>query len=120
MKDYYETEQYIFVHGWIPCQMQQKLQRGPRYSYIEDWWNGDWDAARWTNGLEAAHYGVTVPGKTVVCGHWHTSFGHCNYEGGCSEVGNDADFSPYIAPGIIVLDACTALSHKVNCIVIDD
>ncbi len=112
MRDYYETEHYIFVHGWIPC--------GPRYTYIENWRDSNWATARWTNGMEAAHCSVIVPDKTVVCGHWHTSFGHCNYEGRCSEFGDDADFSPYIAPGIIALDACTALSHKVNCIVIDD
>ncbi len=120
MRDYYETEHYIFVHGWIPCQMLQKSRRRPHYTYIENWRDGDWNAARWTKGMEAALCGVVVHDKTVVCGHWHTSFGHCNYEGRCSEFGDDADFSPYIAPGIIALDACTALSHKVNCIVIDD
>jgi len=32
----------------------------------------------------------------------------------------DADFSPYSAPGIIALDACTARSGIVNCIVVED
>ncbi len=76
--------------------------------------------ARWTNGIEAAHYGMTEPGKTIVCGHWHCSFGHANYEGACCEFGEDADFSPYYSDGIIALDACTAVSKKVNCIVIED
>ena len=34
--------------------------------------------------------------------------------------GPDADFSPYYAPGIIALDACTAHTGFVNCIVIED
>ena len=36
------------------------------------------------------------------------------------EFENDPDFSPYYGEGIIALDACTAFSKKVNCIVIDD
>ena len=58
--------------------------------------------------------------KTIICGHWHTSYGHSRYEGKGSEFGEDADFSPYMAPGIIALDACTAYSGIVNCIIIED
>ena len=58
--------------------------------------------------------------KTVVCGHFHCSYGHCHYENKGSEFGEDADFSPYIAPGIIAIDACTAYSRKMNCVVIRD
>ena len=58
--------------------------------------------------------------KTIICGHWHTSYEHSRYEGKGSEFGEDADFSPYMAPGIIALDACTAYSGIVNCIIIDD
>ncbi|KIR03957.1 hypothetical protein P261_02772 [Lachnospiraceae bacterium TWA4] len=52
--------------------------------------------------------------------HWHTSFGHANYEGNGGEFDHNPDFSPYIAKGIIALDACTVRSKTVNCIVIDD
>ena len=58
--------------------------------------------------------------KTVICGHWHTSYGHSKYENACSEFGPDAVFSPYYAPGIIALDACTAHTGFVNCIVLED
>ena len=40
--------------------------------------------------------------------------------GRCSEYGEDADFSPYYEKGIIAIDASTANSGKVNCIVIKD
>ena len=63
---------------------------------------------------------VTVDGKTVVCGHWHCSYGHSRYEQKCSEFGPDADSTPYRAPGIIALDAYTAHSGKVNVIVLED
>ncbi len=119
MLDYYETDHYIFVHGWIPC----AFQGFQRYNIIEDWRNSDrqaWESARWYNGMDAAAAGVTVGGKTIVCGHWHSSYGHSRYEKKCTEFGEDADFSPYYAPGIIALDACTAHSHKANVIVLED
>lgn len=127
MVDYYETENYIFVHGWIPCTpivyARQKGRFVYKYIYNENWREADeteWDKARWINGMEAAHCGVTEPNKTIVCGHWHCSFGHSNYEGNGGEFDNDSDFSPYFADGIIAIDACTAFSDRVNCIVIED
>ena len=63
---------------------------------------------------------VTEAGKTIVSGHWHTSYGHSKFEGKGTEFGRDADFSPYVAPGIIALDACTAYSGIVNCIIVED
>ena len=115
MIDFYETEHYIFVHGWIPCTRNGKAD--------DNWREGtprQWDAARWLNGMDAAHAGATVEEKTIVCGHWHCSYGHSKYEKNCSEFGEDADFSPYCAPGIIALDACTAHSGRVNVIVLED
>ncbi len=123
MVDYFETEHYIFVHGWIPCTILPRFMRVNEYIFNENWRDSSpeqFAMARWTNGIEAAHYGITELDKTIVCGHWHASFGHANYEGTCSEFGEDADFSPFYAPGIIALDACTAHSRRVNCIVIDD
>lgn len=123
MVDYFETEHYIFVHGWIPCFRYQLSPHKAEYNPVPDWRNADkkaWGQAHWTNGMEAAHSGVIEPGKTIVCGHWHCSFGHANYEGTCAEFDWDADFSPYYADGIIALDTCTALTHKVNCIIIED
>lgn len=117
--DYYETEHYIFVHGWIPAS-----KRGP-YIYLprENWRECPpelWDAARWSNGMDAARQGITVEGKTIVCGHWHCTYGHSMYEKKGSEFDEDADFSPYYSPGIIALDACTAHSGRDNMIVLED
>ena len=123
MHDYYETSKYIFVHGWIPCTTINFTRQVTEYVYMKDWRKSnkkDWDKARWINGMAAAHRGVTENGKTIVCGHWHSSFGHANYEGKGGEFDNDTDFSPYFGNGIIALDACTVFSGKVNCIVIND
>lgn len=122
-KDYYETEHYIFVHGWVPC-------NGDEFTgYTSFDWReiSDpfakiqmWESARWINGMRAAHDGVKESGKTVVCGHHHTSFGHANYEYDGPEFGERSIFTPYYGDGIIALDACTAYSGFVNCIVLED
>ena len=124
-KDYFETEHYIFVHGWIPAKAEAPIwaPRYKTYSYNPDWRNAgknDWFAARWQNGMNlASRFGVTEPGKTIVCGHYHTSWGHSK-NGKGSEWGPDACFEPYRAEGIIALDACTSHSGRVNCIVVED
>lgn len=123
MRNYYETEHYIFVHGWIPSIANGFGGNVNYFKYDPNWRNADgvgWYFSRWYNGMLAAHQGVIEPNKTIVCGHWHTSFGHANYEGKGEEFGEGEDFSPYQAPGIIALDACTVHSKKVNCIVIED
>ena len=117
MKDYYETAHYIFVHGWIPCMWNRKSG----YSFYSDWRNADlfdWKRARWYNGMDAAP--TCMEEKTILCGHWHTSYGHWKYEHKGSEFEEDADFSPYYGPGVIALDACTAYSQQINVITLED
>ena len=127
--DYAEIGDYIFVHGWIPCLNTGTRYNGePRYDYKKDWRSGDWSEARWVNGMLAWYDNVRVPDKTIVCGHWHTSFGHSKYHNDGVEFPNRrstspehryANFDPFIDDGIIALDACTAFSHKVNCVVLE-
>jgi hypothetical protein len=117
MKPYYETANYVFVHGWIPS----IRERNGSYSYYSTWREAgasEWANARWINGIDAAQQ--ALEDKTIICGHWHVSYGHSKYEGKGSEFGEDADFSPYYGPGIIAIDACTARSKKVNVILIED
>lgn len=118
MLDWYETEHYVFVHGWIPCIRNYD----GTFSFYENWreaCDGEWKAARWYNGMDAWNTAPEAE-KTVVCGHYDVCYGHNRYEhqGGLNS--KKPDFSPFIAPGIIALDACTALSRKVNVFVIDD
>lgn len=125
MKDYFETEHYIFVHGWIPCVVRSKnVIPEYRYSYMDEWRKIDddrfWKKARWVNGMEAAYVGITERNKTIVCGHYHCSFGHSVYENDGEKLAEDSNFSPYYGKGVIAIDACTAFSGQVNCIVIED
>ena len=108
----------MFVHGWIP------VRGNANFSYDPKWRNANWqkwNGARWLNGMDMSEkYKVVEPGKTIVCGHWHCSYGHCEYNRAGSEFGPTANFEPYYGNGVIAIDACTALSGKVNCIVIED
>lgn len=122
MIDYFETEKYIFVHGWIPCKKDSKYHAS-KYKKIDDWRESDeemWKESRWSNGMEAAHQGVIEEGKTILCGHWHASYGHSVYEGKGEEFGENSDFTPYYGDGIIAIDGCTAYSKTVNVVVIED
>lgn len=119
--DYFETDKYVGVHGWIPRN--------------EDWRGGDWSSSRWKNGMEEWDRGIRVDGKTVLCGHWHTSWGHrfLHHDGlefnnydvfekffpNVNIKGLKAKFTPFKDNGIIALDACTAYSGFVNCIVLN-
>ena len=121
--DYYETLSYICVHGWIPC-FTEGYRPYVKYKYNPDWRNADvqdWRSARWFNGMEVAcKHHITEPNKTIVCGHWHTSYGHSCINHSCSEWGSDANFAPFSANGILAIDASTPNSSIVNCIVIED
>jgi len=121
--DYYETPNYVFTHGWIPC-FAEGYRPLVDCKYNPDWRNadaGNWRCARWFNGMDlACKFKIIEPGKTIVCGHWHTSYGHAYIEERCSEWGENADFSPFRAEGILAIDASTPRSGKVNCVVIED
>ena len=110
LHDYVEIGDYIFVHGWIPS-----MELSPN----NNWRLGDWERARWLNGMEKWYQGATLEGKTIVCGHFHTSWGHSRLRRDGSEFGNDANFTPFIGDGICAIDACTAFSGKVNCVILE-
>lgn len=123
--NYFETKNYIFVHSWIPVNNDDCLPyyytRNRRFEFNPDWRNAhysDWEAARWSNPFDMAARGL-LPDKTVVFGHWHTSWPRSRYNGE-PEWGKDADFSPYFGDGYIGIDACTAHSGKVNVLVLED
>lgn len=116
--DYYEDDENIFVHGWIPDD-----------STYDNWRDGDWKQARWVNGMKAWSQGTKVEGKTIYCGHFHTSWGHSKLHKVGPEWDNKystnpehrkAHFEPFIDDGICAIDACTAYSHKVNVVVVEE
>lgn len=127
MVDYFETKNYVFVHGWIPMKYdinKKFAEYGEPTLFDENWREGDWSSARWFNGIKKAWDGIIVPDKTVVCGHWHCSYGHMlksiKTDNWISEFEDDAIWEPYKAKGIIAIDRCTAHTGKVNVVVLED
>ena len=78
----------------------------------------EWNEAMWGNPYELAEQGF-LPNKTLVFGHFHTSYPRHKYENK-QEFGEEADFSPYYGEGYIGIDACSAYSKKCNVIVLKD
>ena len=128
--NYFETENYIFVHSWIPT-----ITTGPKkpwqtlnkyYKYKKDWRDAtefEWEEAMWGNPFYKAQDGMNKTNKTIVAGHWHCSLGHLiSSDGELSEFGEDACWDIYRNDDwkFIGIDKCTAYTGKVNVLVLED
>jgi serine/threonine protein phosphatase 1 len=117
--DYAEIGDCILVHGWIPA-----------YQGVNDFRNAtseEWEHARWENGMEMwKNPRCRVEGKTVICGHWHCSYGWSHIRRERKEFpatnrnGWEKSFEPFVDDGIMAIDACTAYSGLCNVVVIEE
>ena len=122
--NYFETNKYICAHSWIPVQEEIRFggayieEVGPR----EDWRDAtqvEWDDATWGCPWKKAMMGWNNTGKTIICGHWHTSdfFNHLTKQ-------RKGKFECPIFKSkkykLIGLDACTVMSNKINVLVLDE
>lgn len=125
--NYYETNNYIFVHSWIPVEehidFNKSLACGMFIktgsdTYREDWRNAtqtEWEDAMWPCPWKKAKAGLNKTGKTIVCGHWHTSDFFNNLSK--SKDKKDINHNPIFISKrykLIGLDACTVVTHKIN------
>lgn len=97
MRDYYETENYVFVHGWLPNENGY---------IVSDWRQASeqqWSNSRWTWWLKGCEMPGNTEQKTIVCGHYPT---------------RDSDI--YHGNGFIAIDAGTDTNKKVNVLVLED
>lgn len=126
--NYFETENYIFVHSWVPLKclddMPNHYVKNRQFEYDPDWRNADrasWERAMWGNPFELAEQGFNQTGKTILFGHWHCSLGWAKLENR-SEFDSDARWDTYVNTNqkVIGLDKCTAHTGKVNVFVIED
>ena len=127
--NYYELPEYICVHGFIPYSQDHVLKwytyypTGPK-TYREDWRNAtdtEWEDAswfNWSNSWEDYKNGLNKTGKTLIVGHWHSSdfFNHLTKQKKTTQENPIFISKKY---KLIALDACTALTHKINVYVID-
>ena len=137
-RDFHEMGRFIFVHGFIPTRLSPGAD--PRLTtccynsasgreYYGGWREGDWDDASWGCPWEQYKAGLFKPeedaGKTLVCGHWHTSDFYLKLKG----IGDyyNAPGPIYYSRGIIGIDGGVSFSldtmgyvHPQNVMVIDE
>lgn len=111
-KDYYselvsycELGKFVFVHGWIPLVPDWR-----KNAKDKDWYDAIW--AQTPNMVKAQWWDDQH--KIIVCGHWHSEYFWRHYN---NEPNN---FSTFVHPYFIALDACTAYSKQINILVIED
>lgn len=103
--DYFETERYVFVHGWLPDKVtisaECRMQR-----------SADWEKARWMKWTE--HYKGESPltDKIVICGHVPT---FC-----AGSLVEDSQGSIFYGRGLIAIDAGTFDTKRINVLVLED
>lgn len=127
--NYFETQNYIFVHSWIPTNVEYEstmkpwYQEGKTHTWMEDWREGndvEWEEAMWGNPFKFADLNFNQTGKTIVFGHWHCSAGY-KLLGKCKdEFSEDAIWEPCYYNNTIAIDRCTAHTGEINVLVLED
>lgn len=115
MRDYFETENYVFTHGWLPLDvdvtsLEANIRPDWRYETPQAW-----REASWTEWQKVYPYRPCLNGKTIVVGHRSAENGSMfdpNRE--------KKDSTPFYGEGMIAIDALTVTSGRVNVIVIED
>lgn len=102
--DYYETEHYVFVHGWLPQNALTPQQR--QTASAESWAKARW--IKWTDRYDGTR---PLPDKTLICGHMPTFFVPGRGQ-------NDSDI--FYGNGFIAIDAGTADTKRVNVLVLEE
>jgi ASC-1-like (ASCH) protein len=112
--DYYETENYVFTHGWLPIDFDEEsrcfVREDFRYADVSDW-----KRARFTEWYRAYASGARLEGKTIVCGHRASRFAAL-----IDGTRNPMDTSVFLADGVAAIDGSTMQSRKVNVLVLED
>lgn len=121
LQSFYDDGENVFVHGWVAGRYIHSINEHT-FQYENE---SEWEKARWLNGMDEWHRGNRVPNRTVFCGHWHCSWGWSHIDNKYKEFPQrthedfSKSFRPYIKDGICAIDACTAYSYKVNCVVVE-
>ncbi len=106
--DYFETENYVFVHGWLPEKAQTPKERSETNSE-------SWKKARWSKWTLKYTGEKPLQDKTLICGHVPTFFAN-KFDSTREEKNADIFFGN----GLIALDAGTYDTKQVNVLTLQD
>ena len=112
MLNYYETEKYVFTHGWLPIVFEGNNPK------IDPFWRNtpekDWTESHWLEWQQLYSVKATLEEKTIVCGHRPARLGHM------FDDWREADSNePFYGDGVIAIDANTVRSGFVNVLVVE-
>lgn len=116
---YYETEHYVFTHGFVPL----SYFTGASLTELDSY---DWNSLSWVKTPDFIRAMDEIPnilerraaGKTIVFGHWRAK--ELNEKFLYRWESEDGDIYFDEERKLIGLDCTTVLSHKVGCIVLED
>ncbi len=106
--NYFETEKYVFVHGWLPENANSTEDRKKVTDEV-------WAQARWIKWTEKYSGARPLTDKTLICGHMPT---FCANKFDSKRSNNSADI--FYGNGIIAVDAGTFDSKQLNVLVLED
>ena len=106
--DYYETEHYVFVHGWLP---ENALTPEARQKASLE----AWEKARWIKWNERYEGLRPLPNKILICGHLPAYYANAL---DLSRGKNCCDI--FHGNGLIAIDAGTADTQHINVLVLED
>lgn len=107
MRDYYETDNYIFVHGWLTDDAQDN-----DFHYAS---RAKWDGARWIRWNKRYPHFEIPGGKTLVVGHTPAY-----YASTFDRTRSDYDCSIFYGDKLIAIDGKCSSTGKVNVLVVED
>lgn len=111
--DFYETEHYVFVHGWLPTKTSAgKISIDPNWRKAS---TETWDSCRWVKWTDMCENCDRLRDKTIICGHVPGFFAKKFYPDYPSD-----DSKIFYGDGFIVVDAGTYTSGQVNVLVLED
>ena len=112
---YYETNNYILVHSWIPCFTDRFGYKARTFTLNPDWKNAtnrEWKSALWYDNWRATS---AKPSKKIICGHCDTELWR-NILNLPPENHNILEYN-----NIIVIDANVRKNHrKINILTLDN
>ena len=123
---YYENENYVFTHGFIPT--DKKVYRSDWRNATEKEWRNA--AARGDAMALSMRYGIREPNKKIVCGHY--SAARCYLMNDATEADWDnkkykdvsgvpaEGFKPFLGETFIAIDQSVKKTGFINCIVMEE
>ena len=123
---YYENENYVFTHGFIPTE-KKAYKPDWRDATEKEWRNA---AARGDAMALSMRYGISEPNKKIVCGHYSAARCYLMKDATQADWENKIykdvsclpanGFKPFLGDTFIAIDQSVKKTGFMNCIVIEE